>query len=396
MTLLKFILPLLIRFIVASPGENASREININWHCDNPGSVLELTFASDTDFSEARTISPQEKLWSYREGDALMQQPRYVCSAELRDLKRARSYIFRIKDGDEVSSVHSFSTASGAQKWQFLCFVDFQHSFNKLSHSVINNTIGIAPKAPLAICSGDMTDYGAKEESLRWLWGPEPFRDLVFAATPGDHEYWGFSNTKKILQMPAPTSYNVLFDNPKNGTESCLNSNYYFYWNNILFVGLDFSDSNTTSCDKFRDEVQWLRDVIKPLKGTYRYLVVLGHKSLYGSYTTDSGVGKYIRPVFAPVFKELGVDMVLGGHDHMYSRTKSIDGTYYLDLGSSGDKARVPDEGLYKDGLHETVIDLKTSGQSLGAVVSVTRKKMSVNVYDLSGEVVDSFEIRSK
>ncbi len=430
---------LLIHFIITSPGEDASRQVNVNWHSSEPGAYLQLVKVSgnkntatglleaDTDgnswgFPDSETIAvkAEEKLWSYPKGDSLFQQQRYVCSVSLDNLEPGTDYRYRIIAGKDTSEVCSFTTASGARKWNFLAYADFQHAFNEQAHRIIAKGLELSANlnegtskdragriAPLVICSGDMIDTGANEESWRWILGTPFFHKFIYASAPGDHEFWGVkpAGEKHIPQMETPATYNAIFNNPKNGVEVYKNSNYYFYYNNVLFVALTLGDSNTFLCGNFILEAEWFRKTILPLKGTYDYLVVFGHKSVFGSYKEDRGVRKYLSPIWYPVFTEAGVDLVVSGHDHMYSRTYPLendcvsstgDGTYYLDLGSSGNKYREPDEGLYSDGLHAKVLNLKAEPQTLGASVSVNKRKMEVRVFNLNGETVDSFTIPRK
>lgn len=402
---------LLIHFIVTNPGEDASRQINVNWHCSEQGSCMLLMKDSET-----IAVKAEEKLWSYPKGDSLFQQQRYVCSVSLDNLEPGTDYSYRIVAGKDTSDVRSFTTASGTRTWNFLAFADFQHAFNEQAHKIIAKGLefSAAPdgktagkSAPLVICSGDMIDTGANEESWRWILGTPLFGRFIYAAAPGDHEFWGVkpAGEKHIPQMETPATYNAIFNNPKNGVEVYRNSNYYFYYNKMLFVALTLGDSNTFLCGNFILEAEWFRKTILPLKGTYDYLVVFGHKSVFGSYKEDRGVRKYLSPIWYPVFTEAGVDLVVSGHDHMYSRTYPLkydtvsstgDGTFYLDLGSSGNKYREPDEGLYSDGLHAKVLNLKAEPQTLGASVSVDRKRMEVRVFNLDGEVVDSFVVPRK
>ncbi len=357
----------------------------------------------------------------------------------------------------------SFTTASGPQtkEWSFLAFADFQHPFNETTHKTIaagltltdndshssrhisgatnkeatsaysdnkpsnvpagntegpaslhsnthNNASSSTGNNQLLLCSGDITGTAANESEWRWALDNPVMSDLIFAGAPGDHEYWGIKpeGEKHIPQMPSNLTYNAILTNPQNGCPEYRNSNYYFYYNNVLFVSLNCGDSNTYLCPQFIREADWFRKTILPLKGTYDYLVVFGHKSIYGSYQEDSGVRKYFTPLWYPVFDQAGVDLVVSGHDHMYSRTFALkgdarvsakgSGTWYLDLGSSGNKYRSPDEGLYKDGLHAKVFDLKTNPKTLGAKIFVSEKEMKVIVFDENGETFDSFTILKK
>lgn len=396
-----------IHFVVTSPGEDASSQIGINWHCFAPGSYLELKDASAKDFSRARRIEPESVLWSVdmeyplkanpAVEDSLFLNPRYVCSVNLDGLMRNHKYEYRVVCGESVSPVSRFKTASRSGKWTFAAFTDFQSAFNPNTHPIIDKVLSLAgAPVPLVVCSGDMIDTSTQESQWRWLLDHPQFADFIYASSPGDHEYWASGGDRHIPQLPKPLVYNRLFNNPKNGLPERLNSCFYFRYDNVLFVSIDCEDSNKASSAMIDREVEWFRNTIMPLKGTYDYLVVLEHKSIFGSYKSDHVVAGQFRPKWAPVLREAGVDLVLSGHDHMFHRSVSIGGTYYLGMGTSGRKTRTPDEMLYTDGIQALVLDLKSSGQVMGATIDVDRDKMTVTVYDLSGATVDRFDVPKK
>lgn len=385
------------RFLIASPGEDASREAGINWHSDEPGSILELTLSSDPHFKKAAVYAPQEYFFRIKDHEPVIDSwNEYACKVAVKGLKPGKEYIYRIRKGDSVSETALFRTAPRkAKEWKFIALVDFQPAFNRNTYPLLSAVDSLVGGEPLlSICSGDFTDYGCELEEWTWSVGHPFFNHHQHAGTPGDHEYWGHKMPNgHISMMKTPAGYNSLFCNPQNGIEPCLNSNYYFLYGNVLFVGLDTGDSNTTISEKYNAQAEWLKQVASKMKGKYQYLVVFGHKSVYGSNETDSGVSKYMRPLWVEAFKEAGVNLFIGGHDHKYSRTVNVDGTWYLDLGSSGRKYRVPEEAMYNDGIHEKVLDLKATDDCAAAIVTVTKKSLKVEVRSARGAVLDSFSL---
>ncbi len=403
-----------IYHIVTTAGVDASREITINYHADDSGSYVLLTEATDKEFEKALKYKPtMEKFWS-TEGvknasttDSFYTKRRYVCYLELTDLTPRTKYIYKVCLKDEESAVYYFTTAGLTNEWKFTAFCDYQNKYNSVAHDLIDRINRIAGNPSLVVCSGDLTDTAAFEAEWTWLFddSKNTFSNFIFMSAPGDHEYWG-SDTSPIPMMPEPATYNNLLKNPSNGASLSKNSNYYFYYNNVLFVSLDFLDSNTVSNAKIDEEATWFRNTIKSLEGTFQYLVVFGHKSIYGSTIEDSSVSKKIRPQWYPIFDECKVDLVISGHDHMHSRTYQLYnnmvsedpmlGTYYMDLGSSGNKRRTLDNSTVEDGLHQKILDIKTLGISLGAVISVTDSAMLVECYDQEGVRRDQFTIKAK
>ena len=386
------------RFLVSSPGEDAAREAGFNWHCSEPGSVLELTVATDPSFKNARTVAPEETFWSLKDHEpSLDVWSEYICRARVDGLRPDKEYIYRVRLGRETSQAGRLRTAprGGSKPWKFVAFIDLQPSFNKNSYpllSALDSLVG--GEAVLSVCSGDYTDHGWAQEEWEWALGHPFFRNHPHAGTPGDHEYWGHKKPDgHIWMMQTPAGYNTMFCNPANGIPECRNSNFWFLWGGVLFAGLDTGDSNTSIDSTYNAQAQWLKELAASLKGRYNHFVVFGHKSVYGSDNTDSGVAKNMRPLWTEAFAEAGVDLFIGGHDHKYSRTGNVGGTWYLDMGSSGSKYRVPEEEMYSDGIHEKVLDLKATGDCAAAVVTVTEKSLTVEVRSALGELLDSFSL---
>ena len=204
----------LIYHIVTTAGEDASREITINWHADDSGSYVLLTEASDTSFSNAQKIKPtMEKFWS-TEGtknasatDTFYTKRRYVCYLELKDLMPRTKYIYKVCLKDEESSVYHFTTAGLTNEWTFTAFCDFQNKYNSVSHSLIERINKIAKSPSLVICSGDVTDTAAFEAEWTWMFDDsnKTFSNFIYMSAPGDHEYWG-SDTSPIPMMPEPVT----------------------------------------------------------------------------------------------------------------------------------------------------------------------------------------------
>ncbi len=402
-----------VYYIITTPGEDASTMISMNWHAENSGSYLEYTFADDTKFEKAIKVMPTEEYWSTEgikntQPDNGLEVKRYVCSVSLENLNVATKYIYRVVSGDFISNTYNFTTAGLTNTWNFVAFTDFQCRHNTISHPLIRQMLEIGKNPNLVICSGDEVDVAGDIQDWDWFFNTDEtiFTNFIYASSPGDHEYWGASIDGKYPQYDEPWTYNKLFNYPKNGCAEALNSNYYFYYNNVLFVALDMGDSNTVSSTKMNKEVTWMKETIKKLEGTYQYLVVFDHKSIYGAYDEDSRVATNIRPQWYPVFDACNVDLVLSGHDHMFSRTYRLynnkvsttytKGTYYLDMGSSGDKRRVTEEKIAKDGLHEVTYNLSGLGLSCGANIEVSPEEMVVTVYDNYKNVKDKFTIKAK
>ncbi len=380
--------------------------VMINYHTSLNDSYILYTNANDQLFNNALKISPTITKWSTRglknaNQNESFSKERYICFAKIDGLASGK-YIYKIVGCEKESDIFSFVIEEARKEFEFIMLADMQYGNNQVTHKLVKTIKSVAPKASLIVGSGDLVDYGDQEDEWSSLFDNQLFDGMTLAFATGDHEYWG-EHTVKYTQYEAPHTYLSIMHYPLNGAIICKGSNYYFKYQNILFVALDMNDSNQSKGIKFDEQVKWFVKTIEELRGSYDFLVVLEHKSLFGSTIIDSAVAKNLTPMWYPIFNKYHVNLVLSGHDHIYSRTYPIsgntpsvsnNGTIYLDLGSSGNKRRNIDDSLLYSKLHAKVIDLKEQATSLGAIVNVVDKKMLVKVYSLVGEVVDEFVIR--
>ena len=202
--------------------------------------------------------------------------------------------------------------------------------------------------------------------------------------------------------------------------------NYYYLYDNVLFVTL-----NTGAYPGGNDAEN---------AGQYQWLIVTHHKSTQtvAKHAADSDIENYVDGGFEKVMDEFDVDFVLGGHDHVYSRSYVLkdgqrnserldtindpDGTIYLTGNCCSDmQYYTPFEKLDKNNNADFPIlangesgsasylegNLPVGNQEWNqeyspsyAIFDVTDQKISVNVYNLSGEsdapdseLIDSFSV---
>lgn len=388
-----------IYHIVTTSGKN-STSVTINWQSDFNDCFVLLKKES----SEFNKIMPTNCFkWDTKNtinascNDTFYENSRYCYNASLFDLEEG-TYEYKITNNKEESAINQF-VISKKEEFNFIALCDLQHPNNEYSKKLVDALNNISKDANILTCSGDLTGTAAYEKEWTWLLDNDQiFKDKIIISSVGDHEYWGDYTKEHIPQMKIPDTYNHLLKNPDNGSFNHLNSSYYVIYNNVLFIAIDMGDSNTCFGEIVDEQIDWFMEVVKKEEGNFKHLIVISHKSIYGSTYVDSGVCKYLRPKWQKVFDECHVDLVISGHDHLYSRTKRLYnnevnneiGTYYLDLGSSGNKRRKLD-GTTDDDLHEKLIDISSFDLTLGAIVSIKDGKIFVKVFDQFGNLQDSF-----
>ena len=401
-----------IYHIVTTVCEDAASAVTVNFHCSGSDSYVLYTREEDASFANAAKAWPVCQRWSTKgirntaTTSTFYTEERYVCHATLTGLEADTRYRYTIVADGTESDVRTFRTAGAKGPWNFVVFTDFQHRENPVTLPLIQMMKEMA-SPDLVICSGDHIDVAGNEYEWTFLLDNDIFRDFVYAASPGDHAYWACDKVDGgYPQYDFAYTFNRIFKFPENGAPSSRNTTYYFYYNDILFVALDMNNSDIASGPRFNEQVTWFEETLDHLAGTYKYLVVYEHKSIFGSGLVDPVVGRELRPQWFPVFQKYRVDLVLSGHDHIYSRTFALDGdkpakdpavgTFYLDMGSSGDKRRPLDETLTDSPRYAKVMDLKELGQSCAANVEVDDTCLKVTVYNQDRQVVDGFTVPRK
>ncbi|HJB57394.1 MAG TPA: choice-of-anchor I family protein, partial [Candidatus Flavonifractor intestinipullorum] len=119
--------------------------------------------------------------------------------------------------------------------------------------------------------------------------------------------------------------------------------NYYYLFNNVLFVTLNTGaypggndeenagNADVPSAGKDNAEAEamvenfrrTLEAAVEEYAGQYDWLIVTHHKSTQtvAKHAADSDIENYVDAGFESLMDEFDVDFVLGGHDHVYSRS---------------------------------------------------------------------------
>ena len=236
--------------------------------------------------------------------------------------------------------------------------------------------------------------------------------------------------------------------------------NYYYLYNNVLFVTLNTGaypggndeenagNARVPSASKDNSEAEamvenfrtTLNAATSEYAGQYQWLIVTHHKSTQtvAKHAADSDIENYVDAGFEKVMDEFDVDFVLGGHDHVYSRSYVLkdgqrnaerldtiydpDGTIYLTGNCCSDmQYYTPFAEVDKENNADfpVLANGETGSQAYlagnlpygnqewnqeyspsYAVFDVNGDKISVNVYNLAGdsaapdsELIDSFSV---
>jgi hypothetical protein len=176
----------------------------------------------------------------------------------------------------------------------------------------------VAADVSFIVSCGDQVDTSSSETQYTNLFAPAGLRSLPFAPVVGNHD------TNTIFF----SHYNI----PNNTDTSTSNgANYYYLYNNILFVGLNTSSSpasRTAGQTAVTRYVSTINAAKAAHAGKYDWLIVHHHKSTasVADHCADADLQYYVEGGFEYQMSLLGVDFVLAGHDHVYARSYPLEG----------------------------------------------------------------------
>ena len=227
--------------------------------------------------------------------------------ATVTGLKENTDYTYSVgSDADGWSEEYTFNTGTYGDSWNFLFFGDPQvyntHDLDQEAaawDATVSESVSKNPNTSFLLSAGDQANHSALVEHSKFI-SPEEMRSRRVAVNNGNHDNY------------FKPSYDAMYNRPTQGDE-----NYWFTYNNALIVSLDSNDWKD-----FDDDAAFVRETIKQQGADKDWVIVTFHHSLFSqAYHQEDRQIMYWRERMTPVFSEMDVDLVLSGHDHIYTRT---------------------------------------------------------------------------
>lgn len=261
--------------------------------------------------------------------------------ATITSLKEDTTYSYRVGSEGNWSPAYSFKTQDFEGNYDFLFFGDPQiGSSGDLAQDQAGwqDTVDVAtaanPDAELLVSGGDQVESANTESQWNSFLAPDKLRQYPWAATIGNHDVGGKAYEQHFTTPNTDRSGPLYANgNPASNTSG---GDYWYIYKDVLFIDLN-SNSYATSQGGGGDaaHLAYVTDIINKHGAEAKWKVLTYHHSIYSpaSHAKD-GDNKARRVDFPTTFSKLGVDLVLQGHDHSYSRSYLI---------KNGEKAN-PDE----------------------------------------------------
>lgn len=268
----------------------------------------------------------------------------YRChKAHIENLE-AGDYSYKVGATGAFSDIGTFTVdLTGDDKVRFVYVTDSQETSVE-GFEYWNKTLTTATQLAnpdFIAFAGDLVDNShagwgddmSKIEMQEWSYAFDVPKDVImnypFMSASGNHERAG---------------YTFVNHSDINYAKASSTGGYYsFVYENMHFIVLDSNEASNESL--FAEQLKWLEEELKNSTATWK--VILLHIGAYstGDHSNDSDA-LHIRSVLPPLCAKYEVDLVMQGHDHVYTRTLP----YYYGENENG---RIPNrtKPVYQDGM---------------------------------------------
>ncbi len=348
-----------VHHIVTNPAENCSTAMNIGFHANTgcTGCYVQYTTADDTSWAKAKTQSGSYKTYGAStssnpfynqyakqdDGTNYYQTPTFLdYSVTLSGLMANTNYIYRIYDGSAYSNTYSFKTAATSGDWSFVVTGDFHEYYANYgvdragnATKAIDAAISLAtqkgyPAVEHIVSVGDIVAWGVDYNQWQNVFDLPWIKKYSFANSVGNHDAMDRSSPSNYT-----SKYNSIMNNyPLNGYGDEVGTCYYYLYNNVLFIYINYLDTSSTA-------EAWVDSVISSMAGKYQYSVLVNHRPATSKY--NAATYSYFWPYWADCCDRNNIDLVLAGDHHVYMRSEPIYGGSAL----SGYSASNPNATVY-------------------------------------------------
>ena len=261
----------------------------------------------------------------------------------INNLQANTTYSYRVGGINGVwSEIGTFTTAKNSkEEFEFIYITDTQANTDEMfdvSKKTIEAAHKMLPNAKFLLCAGDFVETyhipGAEAwgytGSAEWEWEQwfekmqEVCLHLPIVPVQGNHDA---SPTHNMFHhFNTDKSYNAKQTLPaaKTAMEGTV---YSFNYGDALFLVLNYEDIPIELMMLNGDDhevfiaalADWLRAEVAA-DTVSKWKIATLHKSMFTGNSThqDRRCSKFVRERMAPVFQEVGIDLVLGGHSHIY------------------------------------------------------------------------------
>jgi len=289
-------------------------------------------------------------------------------------LSEDTSYTYTVVSGGTTSPMGGFVTAPSASA-PFLFVAQGDNRDGDAEHTAIANAIARVG-ADFGVTTGDgIANDAATQWTKYFNIEKDLLRSLPLFTSLGNHELVPGFDT---INLP-PYRYKQYFAPPANGQDA--ERNYSFTYGNTVFVAVDGNSASSSS------QTNWLRGQLMTARANpaVKNIIVMGHHGVYSS--SNHGGTSAEQTMWAPLFEQYQVELVLQGHDHTYEHLLK-GGVHYVTLGGGGAPLYDQDNGH-----PDKQYSLRYVKVHHFAIIRVDGDFIELRAQQADGTMVDTFSI---
>lgn len=379
-----------VHFLTAGPGQDASTQTVISWHALTPSCTLVYAPSSEPGQTKSVVLEGEPTKSDWYDLDSI-----YRFKITLSELTPGTTYTYQVKTEDgQLSDAGEFKTAGTDGTFSFAWLSDIHINLADNMKNVSELLSYIKEKTDIDFClfSGDMVNRGQTYRYWDYWTESGVLSEMEYAFVVGNHEYYTSKN-KKVSESTYFMDFAAI---PENHVEGSSDADYWFLYDNVLFLCLDSIAADIAQGNSVRDrQLDLIKTAIDQEWGHFRYIIVVQH---YAFLDGDAdGAGKY--SYFYQVFDNAGIDLALSSDTHAYSRSKTLFndhedsfGTVYVTSPMTEGK-EFSEFVSITDSLGERSAYNTVSDVSGGCYIEVTPTELTLHVLGRDGVEYDSVTI---
>ncbi|MBV4429888.1 cell wall-binding repeat-containing protein [Clostridium tyrobutyricum] len=344
-----------IKDITFAPGADQS-QLNFSWYSKSTSDPqVQVALKSDMTGS----TFPEDKAKTFK-GQKSEGNDGYTSNkVTVTGLKQATAYVYRVGDGTNWSSVDNYTTQDISKGINFLFAGDPQiGASGDIAKDgdgwvdTLNKALYKFKNTDFIMSIGDQVNNGKEskaedgsvknEKEYDQFFKPSQVKNTPLVTIAGNHEGYGPGHSTHFNYPNMSDKYGIFSNNgfesdKSNGTTG---NDYYYVYGNTLFMMLNSNDINAEDHKAFMQQAIAANPNVK-------WKIVGMHHSIYSSanHEKDDDIAQR-RLTHPEVFEELGIDVVLDGHDHCYTRSNQMLGGKAVSVEDSKDGKVTNPEGI--------------------------------------------------
>ncbi|SHH74102.1 LPXTG-motif cell wall anchor domain-containing protein [Clostridium collagenovorans DSM 3089] len=290
----------------------------VNAHMgEDPSTEVNLTYTTLAQGLETKAVLNKvgdNKKFTVVGENSIGNADKYFHKISVKNLEPNTTYEYEVGSGDKTFK-GKFKTAlpKGSKdsfKFAYIADPQVSNGTNAEAAGAVFAELNKNKDLSFVYLAGDITDKSTNEQQWELLFenggafptgGQDMFGNILISAVQGNHD----NNTlTRHINAPAEAG-NIV---------------YSYDYGPATFIMLNL-EAARSDADARAKQAEYLSKVVKEAKDRNQWTLVGFHKSMYtgASHITDSDAIA-ARQFWTPIFSELDVDVVMQGHDHVYSR----------------------------------------------------------------------------